>query len=74
MLQAGASKQTIPLGNNCVCNYRKHYKRAKQKPRKVVDYRKINATVPYNVYPLPKINALLDSLQGAKDFGALNLI
>ena len=53
--------------------YRKHHERAKQKPRKVVDYSKLNATVPHDVYPLPDINALLDSLQGAKYFGALDL-
>jgi hypothetical protein len=29
--------------------------------------------VPYDSYPLPDIHQLLDSLQGAKYFGALDL-
>lgn len=74
MLQAGVLQtSSSPWASPVFVVYRKHHEKAKQKPRKVVDYRKLNATVPYDAYPLPDINALLDSLQGAKYFGALDL-
>lgn len=53
--------------------YRQHHDKSKSKPRKVVDYRKLNQTVPYDSYPLPDIHQLLDSLTGARYFGALDL-
>ncbi len=53
--------------------YRAHHESAKQKPRKVVDYRALNRTVPFDCYPLPDINQLLDSMHGAQYFGALDL-
>ena len=74
MLQAGVLQTSNSSWASPVfVVYRKHHEKAKQKPRKVVDYRRLNVTVPYDSYPLPDINALLDSLHGAKYFGALDL-
>lgn len=74
MLKAGVlQSSSSPWASPVFVVYRKHHESAKQKPRKVVDYRKLNQTVPFDSYPLPDINMLLDSLHGAKYFGALDL-
>lgn len=74
MMKAGViSTSSSPWASPVFVVYRKHEDKAKHKPRKVVDYRKLNATVPYDSYPLPDINTLLDSLHGASYFGALDL-
>lgn len=74
MLTAGVLQtSSSPWASPVFVVYRKHHSASKQKPRKVVDYRKLNATVPYDAYPLPDINSLLDSLHGAQYFGALDL-
>ena len=38
-----------------------------------VDYRQLNQLTVYNKYPLPRIDDLLDQLQGAKVFSSLDL-
>jgi len=38
-----------------------------------VDFRKVNAITKKDVYPLPRIDTILDSLQGAKYFSTLDL-
>ena len=74
MLQAGVLQaSSSPWASPVFVVYRQHHEKSKAKPRKVVDYRRLNATVPYDSYPLPDIHQLLDSLQGAKFFGALDL-
>ncbi len=74
MLKAGVLQtSSSPWASPVFVVYRQHHSAAKQKPRKVVDYRKLNSTVPYDAYPLPDINMLLDSLHGAQYFGALDL-
>ena len=74
MLSAGVLQTSnSPWASPVFVVYRKHHSAAKQKPRKVVDYRRLNATVPFDSYPLPDINALLDSLFGSVYFGALDL-
>ena len=74
MLEAGVIQTSnSPWASPVFVVYRKHHSASKQKPRKVVDYRRLNATVPFDSYPLPDINALLDSLHGATYFGALDL-
>jgi hypothetical protein len=41
--------------------------------RMVIDYRALNAITVKNRYPLPRIEDLFDSLQGAKVFSSLDL-
>jgi hypothetical protein len=53
--------------------YRDSHDPAKAKPRKVVDYRKLNAVVQTDSYPLPDIHELLDNLSEAYFFGAIDL-
>ena len=38
-----------------------------------VDYRKLNSVTKKDVYPLPRINGILDTLSGAKFFSTLDL-
>ena len=43
-------------------------------PRMCVDYRKLNKVLIGNSYPLPNINDILASMQGASVFSVLDLI
>ena len=41
--------------------------------RLCVDYRKLNASTPIDVYPMPRVDELLDRLRGAKFITTLDL-
>lgn len=43
------------------------------KPRFCIDYRKLNAITKKDVYPLPRIAEVLDSLGNAKYFSTMDL-
>ncbi len=74
MLAAGVLQPSqSPWASPVFVVYRQHHDASKSKPRKVVDYRRLNQTVPYDAYPLPDIHHLLDTLAGATFFGALDL-
>lgn len=46
---------------------------SKPKPRKVIDYRRVNSVTRSDSYPLPDINELLSWLSKYKYFGAVDL-
>ena len=74
MLEAGVIvPSSSPWASPVFVVYRNSHDPAKAKPRKVVDYRKLNSTVVDDSYPLPDMTMLFNSMEGACYFGALDL-
>ena len=62
-----------PWSFPCFVTYRKTLGLNKIKPRKVVNYQKLNDVTIADSYPLPNAETLLDELHGAQYFGCLDL-
>ena len=74
MLEAGVLiPSSSPWAAPVFVVYRNSHDPAKAKPRKVVDYRKLNSTVMDDSYPLPDMTMLFNNMNGACYFGALDL-